>query len=64
MADAILGADAPARKLASSDIPHTRPIMALEGLVADPHLDLDSQIGDRRVRRTSDPGRGTKRQAT
>jgi hypothetical protein len=44
MADAILGADAPARKLASSDIPHTRPIMALEGLVADPNLDLDSQI--------------------
>ncbi|QYO77758.1 hypothetical protein [Devosia salina] len=36
MADAILGADAPARKRASSDIPHTRPIMVLDGLVADP----------------------------
>ena len=44
MADAILGADAPARKLTSSDIPHTRSVMALEGLVADPHLDLGSQI--------------------
>lgn len=44
MADAILGADAPARKLASSDFPHAKPVMALEGLVADPHLDLDSQI--------------------
>ncbi|ODT72424.1 MAG: hypothetical protein ABS75_04805 [Pelagibacterium sp. SCN 63-23] len=44
MADAILGADAPARKLTSSDIPHTRSVMVLEGLVADPHLDLDSQI--------------------
>lgn len=44
MADAILGADAPARKLASTDIPHAKTVMALEGLVADPHLDLDSQI--------------------
>lgn len=44
MADAILGADAPARKLASSEIPHTRQMTALEGLVADPNLDLDSQI--------------------
>ena len=44
MADAILGADAPARKLTSSDIPHTRSVMVLEGLVAAPHLDLDRQI--------------------
>lgn len=44
MADAILGADAPARKFASSDFPHAKPVMALEGLVADPQLDLDGQI--------------------
>lgn len=44
MADAILGVDRPARKHALNDIPQTRPVMGLEGLVADPHLDLDSQV--------------------
>jgi hypothetical protein len=63
-ADAMLDAFAFVRKLASSDTPHSKPVMPLKALVAEPHLDLDSQIGDRRVRRTSDPGRGTKRQAT
>ena len=44
MADAILGVDRPARKHALNDIPQTRPVTGLEGLVADPHLDLDSQV--------------------
>lgn len=44
MADAILGVDRPARKPALNDIPQTRPVTGLEGLVADPHLDLDSQV--------------------
>lgn len=44
MADAILGADRPARKFASNDIPTATPAPIIEGLVADPSLDLDSQI--------------------
>lgn len=43
MAHAILGADASARKLASHAIPHTSST-GLAGLVADPHLDLDTQV--------------------
>jgi hypothetical protein len=44
MAAAILGADRPARNLTSNDIPTTAPAPLIEGLVADPNLDLDSQI--------------------
>jgi hypothetical protein len=44
MAHAILGVDRPARKQALNDIPQTGPVTGLEGLVADPHLTLDSQV--------------------
>jgi hypothetical protein len=44
MADAILGADRPARNHALNDIPTTTSVPLVEGLVADPNLDLDSQI--------------------
>ncbi|QQR38412.1 DUF4357 domain-containing protein [Devosia rhizoryzae] len=44
MACAILGADRPAHNLASNDFPTVTPVPVIDGLVADPHLDLDSQI--------------------